>query len=189
MRSIFCSSLLLALAACSSPVADSAGPIDATSKVGISAAPTGKVLREVATTHNFSSTEKPDKFRLQLLGDDVLTAKAHFLIIGAAGDTLWSEFFPASALLSYDAPQPSDNVRRADILKRLDTFFEDKSFSATAINSSSTFDADYSANQQVWAEVKQRQAPGFGYVLGDENGRTLAYSPKLSKAAIVIHCC
>ncbi|WP_157780955.1 hypothetical protein [Hymenobacter sedentarius] len=187
MRSFCFSLLLLALAACSST--DSAGPTEATSKVAISPAPAGKVLREAAVTHNFSSTEKPDSFRLQLLGDDALTADAHFFITSAAGDTLWSEHFPAKALLKDEPPIAASADRQAYILKRVDTFFQAPHFSAHAIDAKRVFDADYNGSRETWTEIQQLQSPGFEYLLGDENTRTLAYSPKQAKAVAVHSCC
>jgi hypothetical protein len=119
-----------------------------------------------------------------------LTAKVHFTIVTAAGSTVWSEWFPATRLLGTYGKEPiTDAAKEAVILKRFAAFFEQKNFSATAIEPTATFDADYNGPQAVWQEVKQRKSPGFTYRLGLEDNVVLSYAPTQGKAVVVHRCC
>ena len=181
--------LLLLAAACSSPSVEkpTAAPAPATGSTTI---PAKKTLPEAQVSKLFSNAQRPDKFRLQLLGASTLTATAHFSIVTAAGDTVWSERFPAARLIDGYGPEPAtDEVREALILKRLHTFFEPSHFPAAAIAARATFDPHNNGSRPVWREVQQRQAPGFRYTLGEENSRVLGYSARLRKAAAVYTCC
>lgn len=112
-------------------------------------------VRDVQALQPFSNPKQPDKFRLQLVGADVLTAKVHFTITTAAGSTVWSEWFPATQLLgSYGKESATSAAKESIILKRFASFFEQKNFLATAIEPAATFDADYNGRRAVWQEVK-----------------------------------
>ena len=179
--------LLLPAIACSSPSSEKPAPAPTT---GTTAPPATASLPEARASRLFSNSQRPDKFRLQLLGASVLTATAQFTIVTAAGDTVWSERFPAAQLLGGYGPEPATaQAREALILKHLRAFFEQSHFSTAAIAAQATFDPDHNGSRPEWLEVQQRQAPGFRYTLGEENSRVLAYSAKLRKAAAVHSCC
>ena len=147
-------------------------------------------MREVQASQPFSNPQRPDKFRLQLVGTDVLTAKVHFTITTATGSTVWSEWFPATQLLGSYGKEPTTNAaKEAVILKRLAAFFELKNFHSIAIAPTATFDADYNGQQAVWQEVKQRKSPGFTYRRGLEDTVVLSYAPTQGKAVVVHRCC
>ncbi|GAC1367353.1 MAG: hypothetical protein NVSMB30_01250 [Hymenobacter sp.] len=147
-------------------------------------------MPEVRTSRLFSNAQRPDQFRLRLLGTSILAATAHFSIVTATGDTVWSERFPAIKLLGGYGQEPAtEATREAFISQRLRAFFEQKNFPAAAIGPKVTFDPDYNGSRDVWQDVKQRQAPGFRYMLGEEDTRTLSYSSALAKAVVVHRCC
>ena len=189
MRFLYPALLLLA-AACSSPSVDKPTPAAAAPAAESTATPAKGTLPEAQVSKLFSNSQRPDKFRLQLLGASILTATAHFSIVTAAGDTVWSERFPAARLNDGYGPEPAtDEAREALILKRLHAFFESSHFPAAAVAAKATFDPDNNGSQPVWREVQQRQAPGFQYTLGEEDSRVLGYSARLRKAAAVFTCC
>jgi hypothetical protein len=176
---------LFLLTASGSPSA----PIPPTSSSSLaSAAPAA--VRDVQASRPFSDLQRPDKFQLQLVGANVLTAKVHFTIVTAAGSTVWSEWFPATQLLGTYGKEPTtDAAKEAVILKRFADFFEQKNFLATAIEPTNAFDADYNGARAVWQEVKQRKAPGFTYRLGLEDTVVLSYAPTKGKGVVVYRCC
>jgi hypothetical protein len=147
-------------------------------------------VRDVQASRPFSNLQQPDKFRLQLVGENILTAKVHFTIVTAGGSTVWSEWFPATQLLGTYGQEPvTDADKEAVILKRFATFFEQKNFLATAIKPNATFDAEYNGRRAVWQEIKQRKVPGFTYRLGLEDNMVLSYAPTQGKAVVVHRCC
>jgi hypothetical protein len=86
-----------------------------------SAAPAA--VRDVQASQLFSNLQRPDKFQLQLVGANVLTAKVHFTIVTAAGSTVWSEWFPATQLLGTYSKEPTtDAAKEAVILKHFAGF-------------------------------------------------------------------
>jgi hypothetical protein len=138
----------------------------------------------------FSDLKQPDKFQLQMVGSNVLTAKVHFTVVSATGKVLWSEWFPTTQLLGTYGPEPAnDDAKKAFIIKRFNTFFAPKSFSARAVKPTATFDADYNAPLAQWQEAKTKKSPGFTYLLGEEAMSTLSYSPSLQKLVVVHRCC
>lgn len=183
MRCSFC--LLLLLSACNGPAIP-----NGTAEAAAPAVAPAKLLLDVRAAQPFSDKQRSDKFRLQLLGTSASMATAHFSIVTAAGDTVWSERFPAAQLLAGYGPEPTTAAaREARIRERANAFFAPKNFPAAAIDPKAAFDAHYADNPQAWREVQQRRAPGFQYTLGEEDGRTLGYSAKLGKAVVVQRCC
>jgi len=152
------------------------------------------VLQEVMEQHIFSDRSKPDQFRLQLVGKDVLTGTVNLSIMSADGETLWRDQFPATYLLDYGfdtyaGDNPTDAQRTTYIRKRMKEFFVDDSFLDQAVKATDKFDADYTADKKGWEEAKQTGLPGFFYNIGEENGRRLVYSPSQQKAVVVQSCC
>ncbi|OGX81734.1 hypothetical protein BEN48_05750 [Hymenobacter glacialis] len=139
--------------------------------------------------HHFSSPEQPDKFKIQLQGDSILTATARVSIVTEANDTIWSDAFPATALLTDEEPQLTAAAQEAYIMQRIDHFFEAQNFLTEAIEDDARFDRELNGNYQIWQEIKQQHRPGFAYMTGDEQGHTLSYSAKLGKAVVVDSCC
>ena len=168
-----------------------ASTIDATACPATSSTPAVLTLvPDAQASQLFSNSQQPDKFRLQMVGSNILTAKVHFTIVTAKGSTVWSEWFPATQLLDGYGQQPATNAaKEAAITKRFTSFFEQKNFSAAAIGPDASFDADYDGSRAVWQDVKQRKAPGFTYLLGLENTRTLSYVPTKGTAVVVHRCC
>ncbi|MBG8556213.1 hypothetical protein [Hymenobacter guriensis] len=201
MRFLLLASLLTA-AACSSPSSSDTATTPATpappATVGTPApegpaAPQSQtgVLVDVRTTHRFSSAQQPDQFRLVLLGDSALTARAQFSIVSAAGDTLWSEKFPATALIDYgirkygESPTPAQQAHY--IRKRAAEFFGDEAFSVRAEVPRNA--SDKQLNRAAWAEVQPTGLPRFAYSLGEENGQMIGFSPKRRRAVVYYTCC
>ncbi|QIX61259.1 hypothetical protein HER32_08735 [Hymenobacter sp. BT18] len=194
--------VLLTAAACSSPSPSETSstptpPLPAAQRgaaapaVPVAPQPQPSVLSDVRITHLFSNARQPDEFRLVLRGDSVLTASAQFSIVSAAGDTLWTERFPATALLNYGinkyGENPTDAQRAHYIRKRAAEFFTDEAFSMRAEVPPSA--SPKQLNQAAWAEVKATGLPRFAYQLGEENGQMIGYSPKRGKAVVYYTCC
>ena len=192
--------LLLRLATCSSPGSEFATPPppaasapvvapEAAARRGAATRP--QVLQDVRADHVFFDRQRPDHFRLQLLGDSALTATAHLSIVNAAGDTLLSETFPARGLLDYGlnkyGDQPTDAQRSHYIRKRAAEFFGGERFQEFAL---SPDNEQYKhINQAAWQEVKRTGLPPLSYSLNKGEGRYVGYSPRQRKAVIFFDCC
>ena len=104
----------------------------------------------------FSSPNAPDSFVLVGTGDDTLGAEISFFIISYNRDTIWSETFPSTDLVSFvstDVNKLTPQEERSIIGQRLSTFFSEKRFSSPAISATEDFDPDYS-KKDVWEDIK-----------------------------------
>ncbi|WP_324674510.1 hypothetical protein [Hymenobacter sp. GOD-10R] len=187
--------LVFLLFSCSASNATSSEETAATSIAAVTAsAAQPMVLQEVMEQHVFSNRSKPDQFKLQLKGKDVLTGTVNLSIVSAEGETLWNDQFPATYLLDYGfdtyaGDRPTDAQRTAYIQKRMKEFFVDDSFLNQAVKATDKLDTNYTADKKSWEEAKQTGLPGFFYNIGEENGRRLVYSPSQRKAVVVQSCC
>jgi hypothetical protein len=72
---------------------------------------------------------------------------------------------------------------------RVKEFFDEKNFNYPAIKQDEVFDEDYS-DMEIWNDIKSdRTAIGFYYLIGEEDGRTIAYSKKTKKVVMYFNCC
>src|SRR4051812_3798650 len=60
-----------------------------------------KVIHAVSEEHFFSSRETKDKFKLTLVGSDVLNGKVEFKILTSRGEPIYETDFESKALLDY----------------------------------------------------------------------------------------
>jgi hypothetical protein len=75
------------------------------------------------------------------------------------------------------------------IRNRIKEFFEEKNFKYPAIKQDEVLDEDYS-DKEIWNDIQSdRTAIGFFYLIGEEDGRTIAYSKKTKKVVMYFNCC
>jgi hypothetical protein len=147
-------------------------------------------------THQFSDVAHPDTFKLVVQGGNLLNAKITFKIVNYKGKQLYSEVFNSTDLIGYglepdsikSAP-PSNTQQEAYIRKRIKEFFTEENFTKPAIVKNMPFDEDYS-DKVVWKDIgSDRTAVGFNYLLGEEDGKSIAYSKKHRKVVLYFSCC
>ena len=146
-----------------------------------------KVLRA------FSDPAKKDEFRIVVTGKSLLKGKVLFTITSAEGKNLLKEEFDADYLLGYDFTGNMDSQKETDafITKRVNQFFSKENFSVPAIEDEVVFeDQSYYIDKETWEEIKSdKQAIGFYYLLGKEDGRHIAFSRKKRKVVMFYNCC
>lgn len=147
------------------------------------------VLNTVRTTHAFSNPGTKDNFILQLRGPRVLTARAHFIVTSAKGDTLRHEVLPARALLderTLDDPRIA-TVRDQEIaiLRGMNSFFRDDQFIQPAVGSLAEQPAEL--DTQTWQALRaDNTAIGFDFPVDiSHNERRLTYVRKLGRAIVI----
>ena len=75
------------------------------------------------------------------------------------------------------------------IKSRVLEFFDEKNFKTPAIKSDEVFDEDYS-DKDIWESIKNdKHAIGFYFLIGEEDGRSIAYSKRLKKVVLYFNCC
>jgi hypothetical protein len=141
-------------------------------------------------THKFSNVESPDTFKIWIQGDSLLKSDVHFEIVNSAGTMIYSVEFKSYLLLNYDiSSDTTDAVKETFIKTRIAEFLKEDNFKSPAIGDKETFDADYS-DKSIWDEITiNKNSIGFYYLIGEEDGRSIAYSNKQKKVVIYFNCC
>lgn len=150
-------------------------------------------LIENKKLHAFSNPEKKDVFFIGIKGKNLLDGKVIFTITSSDGKQLLNEEFDADYLLGYDFTGDIKSQKDTDafIKKRIESFFSAKNFSVPAIEDDVAFeDQEYYIDKETWEEIKaNKQAIGFYYLLGKEDGRHIAFSVKKQKIVMFYNCC
>lgn len=144
----------------------------------------------VEKQHIFSDPTNKDNFRLELSGMNVIDGKVKFTITNPAGkliyeDTMTAADLEASLVYEMENKTATQKEREDFILKRMQEFFDAKNFSTPAIASNDSYDPAF-GEQTTWQAIKNdKNAVGFNYLAGKENGRRIAYS-KLKKKVMLV---
>ena len=151
---------------------------------------TEKILIENKIKHAFSNPDKLDLFQVYLKGESILKSKLVFVITNYNGVVLLKEEYSSIDLIGYGLDNNASNkVQEEFIKKRIAEFFKEDNFSKPAIKFDSEFESNYS-EKNVWDDIKSDQtAIGFDYLIGEEDGRSIAYSKKFKKVVEFYGCC
>ena len=186
------------LAACSTPdtrqaTTSAASAIDSATRLepmdtarASAATPQSDTLKTVRRRHVFSAPASPDEFRLTLRGKDVLTGEITFTITDATGQVIFREVHAAADLeasMAYEMKQTRATPveREAYVRRRMDEFFADKNFRQPALTAKDSYQAG-GADRATWDDLRQRpDAVGFAYLVGKEDRRRIAYSPRMKQ--------
>jgi hypothetical protein len=150
------------------------------------------ILIENKANHKFSQIDKNDVFYICVKGESLLKGKAVFTITNSEGIEIYREEFPSINLIGYDLPKGIDTPKKAQedfIKKRILEFFCEKNFKTPAIKPNETFDEEYS-EKDIWENIKNdKNAIGFYFLIGEEDGRNIAYSKSKKKVVLYFNCC
>ena len=152
---------------------------------------TDSILIEQRTFHDFSQVGKKDEFYICIRGKSITEGQVIFTIISHDKEMILKEEFPSNFLLGYGFEGDIESVKdREKYMKnRIIEFFEEKNFKYPAIKQDEVFDEDYSV-KEIWNDIQSdRTAIGFYYLIGEEDGRSIAYSKKTKKAVMYFNCC
>lgn len=141
-------------------------------------------------THMFSNIEYPDTFKIWIQGNNLLKSNVHFEIINYCGEMIYSIEFKSNLLLNYGIDSDTTDAAKETFIKqRILTFFNEENFMSPAIKDGEPFDQDYS-DKAIWDDINsQKNSIGFYYLIGEEDGRSIAYSKKLKKVVMYFNCC
>jgi hypothetical protein len=148
------------------------------------------ILYKSETVHYFSSPGSKDTFEITLTGQSIKSGQFRFQIITKDGEIILDENYETTMLLDYGLkPNPTDKETEEYIKTRIDKFLADDNFHQPAIANSDTFDEDYS-DKEIWDDIISDQTSiGFYYLIGEEDGRQIAFSKKLGKVVLYYNCC
>lgn len=150
------------------------------------------VLLKNSVKHYFSDSQKEDTFLLTLEGNSLLNSKVIFKIIDFKGAMIYMDTFSSKFLLGFTVEISDPTTKKmAFIQKRVKEFFSQENFLKPAINKNDTLDPDYTMiDKEIWKELQSdANKTGFYYLVGEENGRRIAYSNKLKKVLVYFSCC
>ena len=145
--------------------------------------PQSDTLKTVRQRHVFSAPASPDEFRLTLRGKNVLTGEITFTITDAGGQVIFREMLAAADLeasMVYEMKTPTATPaeREAYIRRRMDEFFAEKNFRKPARAAKDSYQ-EGGADRATWEDLQKRpDAVGFVYLVGKEDRRRIAYSPR-----------
>ncbi len=152
---------------------------------------TDSILIEQQVSHDFSQVGKKDKFYICIRGKSVAEGQVIFTIISHDKTTILKEKFPSYLLMNYGFEGDLESVKdREKYMKnRIREFFAEKNFHSPAIKPDEAFVEDYS-NKEIWNDIQSdRTAIGFSYLIGEEDGRKIAFSKKTKKVVMYFNCC
>ena len=152
---------------------------------------TDSILIEQRAFHDFSEVGKKDEFHICIRGKSIVEGNVIFTITSYDKRTILKEEFPSNLLLGYGFEGDIESVKdREKYMKnRIREFFEEKNFKYPAIKQDEVFNEDYSV-KEIWNDIQSdRAAIGFYYLIGEEDGRSIAYSKKTKKAVMYFNCC
>ncbi len=149
-----------------------------------------KTLCKNVVIHKFSSIDQVDTFKIYILGDSLLKSTVYFEIINSFGEKIYSQKFESYLLLNYDISSETTYVAKEMFIKdRIANFFSEDKFTFPAIGDKETFDSNYSS-KLIWDDIRSdNKAIGFHYLIGEEDGRSIAYSKKQKKVVLYFNCC
>ncbi|PXY03075.1 hypothetical protein DF185_03010 [Marinifilum breve] len=150
----------------------------------------GSNLAENKILCSFSHPDKKDEFYIMIEGSSILKGNVRFTITNYNRIKIYEEEFPAIFLIGHGLPFEASEIEKENFIKkRISEFFNEDNFSSPAISAEDTFDEDYS-NKEIWEDIKSDQtAIGFYYLIGEGDGRSIAYSKKLKKVVMYFNCC
>lgn len=145
-----------------------------------------------ATRQVFSEPGKTDSMVIVLSSkDSIINGHVRLEIFNSAGNSIYRDTFPANYLVGYSDEQLDRSTMGSRIEERIKHFFDAKNFFHPAIASNEKHDADYAiVEKTAWQAIKDdATSVGFGYLLGSEDNRRIAYSKLLKKVVIYFNCC
>lgn len=139
--------------------------------------------------HAFSDPKTEDTFLLTASGENGLEASNIVLsILNAAGVEIYREEFQGYDLIDYGIADYK-GTRDEYVKGRMEAFFEEENFTTPAIKSDEEYDEDFS-DETIWKDIKANpDAIGFFYLLGVEDGRSIAWSSSQQKTVLYFNCC
>lgn len=148
------------------------------------------VLYKSETLHYFSSTTDEDSFKIIVTGQSIKDGQFKFQITSKDGQVILDESYETTMLLDYGLKaNPTDNEIEEYIKTRIDKFFNGDNFNQPAIVANDKFDEDYT-KREIWDDIISDQTSvGFYYLIGEEDGRHIAFSKKLRKVVLYYNCC
>ncbi|MBV9989137.1 MAG: hypothetical protein JO301_15770 [Chitinophagaceae bacterium] len=142
--------------------------------------------------HPFSEPDRLDSFVIAVTGDSLLHAAVRFEIFDPAGKSIYLDTFPAMHLAgSYDEESLNSPVKKENFIrKRVRDFFSADKFLEPAVSAADSTDDDYTQDKALWSDLKSNpRSIGFFYLLGEEDGRKIAYSRLKKKVLMYFNCC
>lgn len=148
------------------------------------------VLYKSETLHHFSSATDKDSFKIVVTGQSIKDGQFRFQITTKDGRIILDETYGTTMLLDYGLKaNPTDNEIEEYIKTRIDKFFNEDNFHQPAIAVDDKFDEDYT-KREVWDDIIADQTSiGFYYLIGEEDGRQIAFSKKLGEVVLYYNCC
>lgn len=139
----------------------------------------------------FSNSKEKDEFLIYLVGETIYGGTVFFQIKNYEGMVIHNESFPSKFLIGHEfvGNRNSQEEKEEFIIERIKNFFNEENFQFPAISAEENFDEDYS-DKDIWEDIlSDETAVGFYYLIGEGNGRKIAYSKNNRKVEIYHYCC
>jgi hypothetical protein len=148
------------------------------------------ILYSKNISHKFSDQIKADTFKIYITGQSLIDGIVNFEIINYSGEKIYFQQFESKFLFNYDFMIEKELINEETFIKkRIDSFFNEENFKKPAIKEDEEFESDYS-DKANWDAIKSdKNSIGFHYLIGEEDGRWIAYSKELKKVVLYFNCC
>jgi hypothetical protein len=149
------------------------------------------LLIEQQASRDFSQVGKKDKFYICIRGKSITEGQVLFTITSHDKKEIFREVFPSYLLMNYGftGDLKSEKDRENYMKRRIKEFFKEKNFHSPAIKGDEVFNKDFS-DKVIWTDIKSdRTTIGFYYLIGEEDGRKIAFSKKKNKIVMYFNCC
>jgi len=149
------------------------------------------LLIESRVEHEFSQIDKKDEFYICIRGKSIIEGRVIFKIVRSDKTVILEKEFPTYLLMNYGFYGDLNSIKDREkyMISRIEGFFSEKNFLYPAIKKDEKFDQDYS-DKETWYEIQSdKTAIGFSYLLGEEDGRKIAFSKKKGKVVMYFNCC
>ena len=153
-----------------------------------------KLIYQVEKMHQFSSRTNNDRFTLSLHGPNIFDGVLTFKIVTEEGKEIYKDEFTTGEMMEFGPPETDIGYLRSKedsltITIIMNQFFDERSFTFPAVLDSSEMKDNYTAFDEWNLIYQDPDATGFHYLLGAEDGRSIAYSKKRKKVVVYFTCC
>ncbi|MEM8898426.1 MAG: hypothetical protein AAGC85_09995 [Bacteroidota bacterium] len=188
----FCSSTICLLCACGS--ADSSKDLTSVTEY-IQEKGHEESFADLINTLHFSSQSSLDTFRLSMSGSSVESGDVEFGIISPTLGQIYSEKFPARALIGHSLIQvkrPTQAEIENAIIEGFNSFFQENHFPRPAISSKESYQEEYEGiiSEEAWETIKKDSSSvGFYYLLWEGDMKWISFFKSDSSVKIYKVCC
>jgi hypothetical protein len=141
-------------------------------------------------SHTFSSIEHADTFILSAAGKNIFDSYITLRIVSWKGKEIYHDRFSMNDFMERGPKDKRSQEDSIEVIKKLSQFLNENNFDKASIIVNDALNQAFGELSPGWKEFQvDTLAIGFNYLLGAEDGRSIAFSKTKRKAIIYFRCC